>query len=92
MRTAYEAGTNRVLWEEGICRDTAEPPTFEQFMRQTYNDPRIIDFVVNWMEDGNDKVFEIHFTAANKEEAARQGRLLLEDANFVYFNVSPKTY
>ena len=97
MRIAYQAGEARILWEEGIfdralSRTSPEPPEFEDFMRQTFNDPRSIDFVILYRCSGDAEDTKIEITAANEEMAAQCGRDILADMPFVSFVIMKKTY
>lgn len=92
MRTAYEAGEARAIWEECSSGIDDSPPRFEDFMRQTYNDPRSCDFVVIYRIIGDDKDYSFEITATNREEAARHGRRMMADMEFIYFDIQLKTY
>lgn len=92
MRAAYEAGEARATWEECSSGIDDSPPRFEDFMRQTYNDPRHGEFVVTYRVFGDAKDYEIKFFAPDHETACMLGRNLMDDVEFIYFDVQPRAY
>lgn len=69
MKAAYEAGEARVIWSEISSGREPEPPSFEDFMKQEYNDPNKIQYEFRIRQGFDDDYQYFGIDAYDIEEA-----------------------
>lgn len=90
MRKAFNAGYDRKDFE--LAGFTEPKPNFETFMREEFNDPRCIDWVVSYRITGDEKDHTFEVQSRTLDEAAAVARMMMNDVAFVRFDVRQKCY